>query len=165
MRVVRVDGTALKAGDAGDGHHPGIDRSQQWHQEVRRQRPVAQMVDAELHLEPVCGHPFWQRHEPGIVHQQVDTAMRADDFIGRRAHRRQVTKVQFDDLQRRCRVSGEDLRPGHCRLGLVPRRHHHVLAGAGQRLGGLQSQAAVCTGDNGGAAGKITNIALRPAHD
>ncbi len=51
------------------------------------------------------------------------------------------------------------------RLLLVARRHDDVRAGAGQRLGGLQAEAAVGAGDDGHLAVEVGDVRRGPGHD
>jgi hypothetical protein len=126
---------------------------------------MAQVVDAKLHLEAVAGRPLGHRHQPGVVDEQVDGGVGRQHAVGRAAHRRQVGKIQLDDLQGGLRVLREDLALGRRCLGLVAGRHHHVRTGAGQRLRRLQPEATVGPGDDGNASAQVAYVVLGPDHD
>jgi hypothetical protein len=92
---------------AGQGDHPGGGGAQHRGQQAGGERPVAEVVDAELGLEAVGGAPLRHRHHAGVVDQQVDRRVRGEDGIGGTLDRSQVAEIQLDDLDRGAGVGGE----------------------------------------------------------
>jgi hypothetical protein len=72
---------------AADGHHPRAGDTQQLVEQQPGQREVAEMVGAELQLEPVGGGLLQGVHHPGVVDQQVDARVRRAQRVGGGVHR------------------------------------------------------------------------------
>ncbi len=68
---------------AGHRHHPGAIGTEQTREEMGGERPVAEMVDPELHLEAVLGAALRHRHDAGVVDQDVDGRTRLRHGVGR----------------------------------------------------------------------------------
>ena len=75
----------------GDGHDAVADVRQ----EQVREREVAEVVGADLHLEAVGGAPLRDRHHAGVVDQDVEVAVPG---VGERPHRGEVGEVELPDL-------------------------------------------------------------------
>ena len=60
---------------------------------------MAQMIDAELDLEPVLG-ATGQPRDARVVDQQINTVESAADRRGRGADRRQVGQIEFNAVDR-----------------------------------------------------------------
>ena len=81
--------------------------AQQRRQQLRGEREVAEVVDAELHLEAVLGLPLRHRHQAGVVDEDVDRRVaRRGSASAAVAHRGQGAEVERHDLRaRRLRVA------------------------------------------------------------
>ena len=164
VRVVGVDGPAHVLGGARqrDDARPrgGDDDGQQ----VRQQGPVTEHIGAHLGVEAVHGGALRHRHHTGVAHQDVDARVLGGDGVGGGLHRGERAEVEFDDLQGRVRVRGEDLVACARGLGLIAGRHDDVGAVTGERLGRGQAQPAVGAGDDGGLAVQVGDVVDGPAH-
>ena len=78
------------------------------------------MIDTELHLEPVVCGLLRQRHEPSVVHQNVDRIVAPRDFLGCQFHRIDRGKVELYHRNRRFRRICEDALASGPGLVLVP---------------------------------------------
>ena len=162
VRVGGVDRAPLVVRDARDRHHPCSRRRQQRRHDEGGERPVAEVVHAELHLEAVRRGALRQRHQPGVVHQQVQHRVVRADLLRRVTHRGEVPEVEWHDLDGCSR--GPSLDGGDRRGGLVrvPRGHHDVGARPRQGHGRLQSEAPVGAGHHRGAAGQVGDVGGGP---
>src|SRR5699024_3713101 len=140
--VVEVD-RADAVGEGGDGDHAAHDLRQQ----QVGQREVAEVVGAELELEPVGRAPQRRDHQPGVVDQQVDGAV---DATGEEAHGGEVGEVEAAHLGL----------AGHGGGGVGPLAHiahgqDDARAVLGEGSGGDAADAAVGTGDDRSASGEV----------
>ena len=108
LQIVEVDRGPDSVARAADGHHPRAPHRQQVVQQQPGQREVAQMVSAELHLEPVGGELLGRPHHPGVVDQQVDPRVGLAQRAGGGAHRGQRAEVEFLQRDVGVRVGGDD---------------------------------------------------------
>jgi hypothetical protein len=96
---------------------------QRRHQQ-RREREVPEVIDAELHLEPVDGLALGDAHHAGVVDEHVDRLVGGEDLRCRLAHRRQRAEVELDYLERSIWRSPANCRLDLRRLLLIAGRHH-----------------------------------------
>ena len=75
LQVVEVD-LADAVHVAAHRDDPGARLGEETGQQPAGEREVTEMVGAELHLEAVGGLALRQRHDPGVVDQDVDRACR-----------------------------------------------------------------------------------------
>ena len=101
VRVAGVDGAAHVVGGARDADDPRGVRPQQRRHQQRGEGAVAEVVRAELHLEPVGGPALGDAHHAGVVDEDVDRAVRGEDPGRRLADRRLRAEVELDQLERR----------------------------------------------------------------
>ena len=99
----RVDGAAHVMGGARDGDDPRRVGAQQRRHQQRGERPVAEVVDAELHLEAVDRAALGDAHHAGVVDSRSIFSCAARIVCGRLAHRRLRAEVERDELERRVR--------------------------------------------------------------
>jgi hypothetical protein len=128
-------------------------------QQQVREREVAEVVGADLHLEAVGGARLRDRHHAGVVDQDVDVALEA---VGERVHRAEVGEVEPPDLGR----ARDRLRRGRA-ARLVAHREHDMSAGMAQLARGGEPDAAVGAGDDDGPAalaGKVLGSPLGSCH-
>ena len=125
---------------------------------------MTEVVDAELHLVAVVGLPLRHRHQPGVVHEQVDLRVLLGDRVRGGLDRRLTAEVERDQLDRRRRVVLQDPRLRRRRLVLVAHRHDDVSALAGECLGGLEAEPPIGAGDDGDASGLIGDVGDGPRH-
>ena len=137
MWILGVDGPAHVVGGARHGHHPGCGRSQQDGEQAGGQGVVAEVINAELHLEPVGGATKWKGHDTGIVDQKVDSGVMGRDGGRGGGYGLQGRQVQVDHLEGGARGRPANLGLGGRRLDLIPGGHHHVGACGGEGASGL----------------------------
>ena len=140
-------------------------RTQEARQQVRGQHPVAEVVDAELHLEAVGGPSLGARHQPGVVHQDVDPLVALGDRRSRRActdssdPRSRATSSR--DASGTLAVMSSTADGG---LRLVAHRHDHVGTGRSEGAGALEAEPAVRAGDDRDASGQVGDVVRGPGH-
>ena len=144
----RVDRPAHVVRRARHAHDARGLRAQQRGQQVRGQREVAEVVDAELHLEAVHGAALGNRHHAGVVHQDVDPVVGGERCGPRPRAPTRANRGRGGRPRARRRMGLADALLGGRGLLLVARRHHDVRAGSGQRAGGLEAEASVGAGDD-----------------
>jgi hypothetical protein len=143
---------------AAHGHHAGVRAGEQRRQQQRGEREVAQVVGAELALEPVDRALARQHHHARVVHQQVD----GGEIGGEPAYRREVGEVERCALDGGPGDGGQDpLTRGLAACG-VAGGDHDAGAVAGEFGGGGQPDAAVGPGDDGGTAGQVGDLVGGP---
>ena len=162
--VVRIDRPPRVLGGRAHRHDPRPGRADHQRQEVADERPVAEMVDAELGVEAVLGGPLGHRHHAGVAQQDVEPVVPRLDGLGGRCDRRERREVELHDLERGVRVLGQDRLPCSLGLLLVPGSHDDVRAGAGERLCGRQAEPAVRAGHDRDAAGLVGDVVDGPGH-
>src|SRR5215218_9875797 len=162
--VGRVERPPGVAAGAGDRDHAGAVAGQQGRQQQGGEGEVAEVVDGQLHLEPVLGPPLGDAHQAGVVDQDVDAPVAGQDPLGRLPHRGLGGEVQWLQLQRGVGDLVADRRHRRLGLGLVAGGHHHVAALAGQLPGHLQAEAAVGAGDDGDGARLVGDLGGGPGH-
>ncbi len=153
--LVRVAGHRDHAGPGtqGSGEQPG-------------EGEVAEVVGAELHLEPVGGLPPGDGHHAGVVDQDVEpVGMRAGPPGGEPTHAGEVREVQLGHLERCVRGGGPDLLH-RCRTArAVPDRQRHVRPVGSKGLGGLEADPGVGTGHDDRSSGEVRDVRAAPCHD
>ena len=116
---------------------------------------VAEVVGAELHLEPVGGARERARHHAGVVDEQVDARVALDQLGGGLAHAGQRGQVEHERLH----GGGGDMigkrGDGVGHLGLVAGGEDDVGAVRRQRPGRLQAEPAGGTGDHRDGPGQV----------
>ena len=112
--------------------HPGVRGLQQPGQQEGSQRIVAEMVDPELHFEPIGSSSWWQCHDSGVVDEDVDGGMPFCDAGCGGSNGLQGGQIQLDHLQGRPGCRPADIGLGRAGLHLIPGGHHHMGAGPGQ---------------------------------
>jgi hypothetical protein len=129
---------------AAHGHHPRARGRQQQVQQEPGQREVAEVVGAELHLEAVGREGARDRHDPGVVHQQVQGGVALAEGVGEGAHGGEAREVQGERLHRiRRGREGGDLLLGGARLLGIAAGQHHAGAAPRERPRGLEPEPAV----------------------
>jgi hypothetical protein len=112
------------------GDHARVRVAQQPRQQQPGQHEVAEVVGAELKLEPVTrGRPARRRHHAGVVHQQVYRFLPA---FAERAHRCHVRKVELGNFDVDRRTAALDARRGLLGSAHVPAGQHDPGAAAGE---------------------------------
>ena len=126
------------------------------------EREVAEVVGTELELEPVRGRAPRRVHQAGVVDQQVDPVVVAEQFVGGRPYRAQRGQVQLLNADVGGGMHRHD--PGGGVLALVDTAdgEHHGCAVAGQLHRGVESESGVRAGDDSGSSGLIRHVVGRP---
>ena len=141
----------------------GSARREQRRQQQAGEGEVAEVVGAELALEAVLGGGLRHRHDPGVVHEDVERL----ELVGEAARRTRAPRPATGG--RALRTSG--VGPGGLRLhrlerrrrlGRVAARQQHPGALGGQRLGRAQAQPAVGAGDHDRAARLVRDVRSGP---
>jgi hypothetical protein len=102
---------------------------------------VAEMVDGELHLEPVLGPPLGDAHHARVVDEHVDVGTGTQDPLDGLAHRRQGREVERLQLDRGAGDLAQDRAASLLGLALVARRHHDERARTGELPEDLEAEA------------------------
>ena len=89
---------ARRGAPSSDGHHAGAGALAS-PASGGRQRPVPEVVDAELHLEAIGSLPLRQRHQPRVVDQDVDPIVLGEDLLCGGRDRLLRAEVQIDQLE------------------------------------------------------------------
>ena len=132
-------------------------------EELGSQGEVAEVVRAELELEPVGGRASLRdAHDPRVVDQHVDRLVPVEQPVGERTHRGQVGEVEVVELDRAAGRAARDL--GLRRAGTLgaARRREHAGALAGERDRALQPEADVPAGDDDEPPGLVRDVVARP---
>ena len=164
LQVAEVDPAQLVP-VAAHGDHPRSRRGQQSGQDQAGQGEGPEMVGPELQLEAVAGPVVGGHHDPGVVDEQIDPGVAVGDLAGRRADGRQRGQVQGHALGAGAGLGGGDLAGGDPGLVQVPAGQHDPGAVPGQLTGNLVAEAGVGPGDDGDAAGLITDVGRRPRRE
>jgi len=137
-----------------------------WNQ-VAGEGEVAEVVDAELHLEALRGLLLGGRHQAGVVDEDVEALVCCEELLGAVLHRLEVSEVYFEDLGRPGGVRFRDLRDGVVGLAAVSAGEDDCSAVLGQRSGGFEADAAVGAGDQDCPASLVGNVGFGPiaAHE
>jgi len=149
---------------AGDRDDAGVGAPEQGGHEQRGEREVAEMVDGELHLEPVLGPPLGDAHHARVVDEHVEVGMGAQDPLGRHAHRCERRAIERLQLERGVGDPVQDRAASLLGLALVARRHHDERALSGELPGDLEPEAAVRAGHDGDLAGEVRDVRGGPGH-
>jgi len=89
---------------------------------------VAEVVRAELELEPVGRAAPRRGHHTGIVYEEVEALVTAPETLGERPHGVQVREIELLDLELRTRQGGLDRLPRALALLDVAAREHDARA-------------------------------------
>ena len=140
---------------------PDVKTVEQCREQPAGEREVAEVVRADVHLEPVLRLAPRQRHHARVVHEDVD---RAGVASGEVANRGQVGEVQLLDRElgvgrRRADAVGRFGAPAG-----VAHSERHVGAAASELLRDLKPEAAVGAGHDSAPAGQVRNVLRRPRH-
>ncbi len=93
LRVVPVHATAIR-GDADLGDDAGPPRLEQ-RQQLGDESDMAEMIGAELQLEPVGGRlPGGRMHDAGVTDEDVDRVALGAQCLAQRGHR--IERRQFE---------------------------------------------------------------------
>ena len=125
---------------------------------------MAQMVHPELHLEPIGGLGFGDRHHPGVVDQDVEGGVLGCDSGRRLADRVERGKVERDYLKEAIRDCGPQLLYRPVGLLRLPGGDHYGCPGRGECPGVLLSEATVGAGDDGRSAVQVRDVGFVPGH-
>jgi hypothetical protein len=116
---------------------------------------MAEVVGAELALEPVDGQLPRRCHHPRVVYEDIDSLIVQP--LGELTYARERREIELLDSR-----LGSDRGGGLLALLDVPAGHHHLRSSAGQLARDRQSQAAVGSGHDRGLAGLIRHLGGRP---
>ncbi len=132
VQIVEVD-LAGPVALAADRHDAGPFRGHQRWQQTAGQCEIAEVVDAELHLEALRGVAQRYGHQAGIVDQDVQAVVIVQELVGRSFHRVEVAQIHFENFDCSARVGGLDSRHRVMCLGSVAAGENHggALAGKG----------------------------------
>jgi len=123
---------------------------------------VTQVVAAELQLEPVGGGlPVRWRHHAGVVDQDVDRTVLADQGGAQRGDGPQRGQVEVPQGQHGLRVPLLDLRDRRLAFVTVADGHDDLGTRGGQAGRQDQSDAVAGAGDDGKLPGKVGNGDVR----
>ena len=123
---------------------------------------MAEVVDAELLLEPVDRLATGDRHDAGVVHEQVDRLVLVPERRGAGAHR-----GERGEVDRRARIGPVGRPLGHGVEGAgetvgIPAGEHHVGALRAERDGRLEAEAAVRPGHDRDPSRLVDDVGRRP---
>ena len=169
LRVVALRGVALEHGAVatvmGDRGHRGDPRrrgGQQVRHEQPGQREVAEVVRAELQLEPVGGHAVLGRgHDAGVVDEEVEGPVEAVCQCVHRLLRGEVEPLDAGGA--RHAGPADPLGRGVTQVGVAD-REHDVGAVPGQLERLDVAEARVGPGDECGGPGEVADPVGCPAH-
>jgi len=99
MWVLGIDATAHVVSGARHRDDARGRRRGQHRQQVRCECVVPEVIDAELHLEPVDRPPLGNSHEAGVVDQHVDGRVLRGDRLGGPRDGGQRAQIELDDLE------------------------------------------------------------------
>jgi len=145
---------------AAQGHDPAGVRALHGFQQQAGEREVAQVVGAELELEPVARGLLRRHHHAGVVDQQIDPL--SLEPAGELAHRVEAAEIE-------CEPAG--LGPAGFRLDLVrggltfvdaPGGDDHLGAVARQLERGDTTEPTVGAGHDRELAGLVGDVTGRP---
>ena len=142
VEVVGID-TPERMGQTRHGDHARAGCGPEPVQQTARQCEVAEVVGADLHLEPIGRAAQGQRHDTRIVDQNIQPFVTRTQIRDKRFDARQVGKIQRHDLQARRRVVAANLFGRMLALADVATGQHHLRTGASERTRRFQPQAAV----------------------
>ncbi len=109
---------------------------------------MAEMVGAELGLEPVGGAPEWAGHDAGIGDHQVERLGLRHQRIGAGAHARERGKIERDKLERAAiRRGGANLAGRPLGFRKIARGADDMGATRDQSARGLDTEAGGDAGD------------------
>jgi hypothetical protein len=130
---------------------------------------VAEVVGAELQLEPVRGAAVRGGHHPGVVDEQVQRRHVGRQPGGEAGDAAQVGEVEHADVHPAARHPAQHMVGRLLTPPGVPAGHHHPGTGRGQRLARGQPDAGVGPGHHGrasrqvGQAGGVPGVGAHPA--
>ena len=164
LQVVEVHPADARRG-AAQRHDPRRLGSPDEREEPGRQREVTEHVGAELELEPVGGLlALGHRHDPGVVHEDVDGLVARRHQVPELLDRRQARQVELLGDDARVRRALADVGDGLRGLGRVAAREHDLRVRHREPARGLEPDAAVRPGDDGELAvlvGEVDVLGLR----
>jgi hypothetical protein len=123
---------------------------------------VAEVVHPELHLDALPGAGLVDRHQPGVVDEQVEPARLGR---GERGDAVEVGQVQRAHRDRRGRGALADGDGGRFGLRRVAAGQHDLGPVRGEAVRNLEPQSGVGSGDDRAAAGEIRDVSGYPAHE
>jgi hypothetical protein len=123
---------------------------------------VAQVVGAELQLEPVFGGRLRWVHHAGVVDQQVDAVVVGPKLFCGNANGLQRRQVEFLQGHVDVGTALADQRDGVLALVEVAHRQHDVCALGGECGRGLVAEPGVGAGDDGDATVLVGNVRSCP---
>jgi hypothetical protein len=168
VALVTIDVVEADAADlvhrTRDGHDPPGRAGLQRRHEPEREREMPEVVGGQLHLEPVGRSRVGNRHDPGVVHQQVERTALPQPTRHELAHAGELREVQGLDRNPGLRDGAPDV--GHRARGLlgVARRDDDLGTRARELAGRFEAEAAVSAGDDGHAAGLGGDVGDPPGH-
>jgi hypothetical protein len=137
------------------------DGDQRWQQQPG-QGEVPEVISGELHLVAVGALPAWDRHDAGVIDQEIESGIVGGDQDSANVRTDvRSAEVQSPDLEiARLGPHGLD---GCVALGHIPYRESDIGAVACERLGCVEADTGIGTRDDGGATGEVGHVSDAPA--
>jgi hypothetical protein len=165
LQIVEMDRRLELVRHAAEADHARRDAGPQPRQKLGGECEMAQIIGAELQLEPILGFdPPGRQHHAGIVHQQVQRTV-----FGREGGREprdggQAGQIQIGVADGGAGVGRANAAQSRLPLCVAAAGEHHAGAGACQSERGFIAQPAGGAGNDGQAAGLGRDVADGPGH-
>jgi hypothetical protein len=162
VQVVEADAPELVSIAADRDHARAVGRLKQ-RQQPARQREVAEVVHAELHLEALGGLPLGNHHQPGVVDEEVEAGVPAADLVRGARHGVEIGEVDLEQPDVRTGMERPD--PLESGLAALPtaRTEEHLRPALGEHARVVPADPAVGPRDEGHASALVRDVALGPA--
>ncbi len=142
--------------EAGDGDHTIADRGPG----QRREREVTEVIDAELHLEPVLGLAPGDRHHARVVDQDVDAGVA--ELRSRVPDRSQGGEIEAERADLRARRRRDDVGTRLRDLVVVAPGEDRRRAPLGEHPRRFEADPGVGAGDREDPAAQVGDLVDRP---
>jgi hypothetical protein len=126
---------------------------------------VAEVVHPELHLDALRGAGLVDRHQSGVVDEDVKPVMRGEQAVGEGGDGVEVGEVEAAHPEPGGGTAAPHLVGCGVRLGGVAAGQDDLRAAGGQGYGDLKAEPGVGAGDHGRAAGQVGDVGRGPGHD
>src|SRR5438270_13817151 len=123
---------------------------------------MSQVIGAELHLETVGGETIRDRHDTGVVAQDVQRLMAQMERVGESPDRREARKIERHHFHVSSRRRRDYLRGGGPRFAEIAACENHLCPLAREFERGFVSDSTVAASYNYRLAGQIGDVVAGP---
>src|ERR1700733_14102837 len=102
---------------------------------------MAEMVGAELGLEPICGLAIWAGHDAGVGNDEIERLAVVDERVGTDPHAVERREIKLDQLKSAAAGACADAGSRRFGLGEIARGADHVSAVSDKRARRLDAEA------------------------